>query len=122
MKTYRELIVWQKSMKLVTEIYQVSKSFPLSENFGLTLQIKRCAVSIPSNMAERFGRRSTKDFIRFLRISMESLFELQTQLEIALNLKYIIQERYDDTYKKSREIEIMLATLIRKLTQKTLSH
>jgi four helix bundle protein len=118
MKTYRELIVWQKSMSLVTEIYQILKVFPTSENFGLTSQIKRCSVSIPSNIAEGFGRRGTKEFIRFLRISMGSLFELQTQLEIAFNLKYLKKEIYEQNYKKSREIEIMLASLIRTLTQK----
>jgi len=78
MKTYRELIVWQKYMILVTEIYKVSKLFPSEENFGLTSQIRRSAVSIPSNISEGYGRNSLNDYIRFLNISVGSLYELQT--------------------------------------------
>ena len=118
MKTYKELIVWQKSMQLVTTIYKISKLFPSDENFGLTSQIRRCTVSIPSNIAEGFGRNSTKDFIRFLRITMGSLFEFQTQIEIALNLEYIKKETYQNVYNNSQEIEAMLSGLINKLNQK----
>ena len=89
MKTYRDLIVWQKSMVLVTEVYKISKEFPNDETYGLTSQIRRCAVSIPSNIAEGYGRNSTNDYIHFLRIATGSLYELQTQMEIALNLHYI---------------------------------
>ena len=79
MKTFRDLLVWQKSMSFVTQVYKISKSFPLEENFGLTSQIRRCALSIPSNISEGYGRESLNDYLRFLNIAMASLFELQTQ-------------------------------------------
>ena len=118
MKTYRDLIVWQKSMALVTEIYRVSKSFPNHETYGLITQIRRCAVSIPSNMAEGYGRSSTKDYIRFLKIAAGSLCELQTQIEIALNLQYLDKVNFDKLYEPSREIERMLSSLINKVNTK----
>ncbi len=75
-KTYRELIVWEKSMSLVNQIYKVSKQFPNDENFGLTSQLRRSAVSVPSNIAEGYGRNSLNDYIRFLNISVGSLYEI----------------------------------------------
>lgn len=117
MKTYRELIVWQKSMQLVTEVYQVTKRFPETEIYGLVAQSRRCAVSIPSNIAEGYGRKATADYLRFLQIAMGSLFELQTQMEVALNLQYIEHCQYENIYEKSREIERMLSSLIRKLRE-----
>ena len=89
MKTYRDLLVWQKAMTFVTTIYQKTKSFPKEESYGLTSQVRRSAISIPSNIAEGFGRNSNKEFIRFLQISMGSIFEIQTQLEISVNLEYL---------------------------------
>lgn len=83
--------------------------------FGLTSQIRRSSVSIPSNIAEGAGRESTKDFLRFLYISLGSIFEMQTQLEIAKNITYIKEEEFNNLYEDSREIERMLASLIRKL-------
>lgn len=118
MKTFRDLIVWQKSMSFVTEIYQVTKSFPKEENFGLISQIRRSAVSVPSNISEGFGRQGLADYIRFLNIAIASLFELQTQLEISYNLSYIPKEKFDKLYELSREIERMLSSLIRKLKEK----
>ena len=118
MKTYRELIVWQKSMKMVTETYKVSRLFPSEENFGLISQIRRSAISIPSNISEGFGRKSMKDFSRFLKIAMGSLFEFQTQIEIAYNLKYIEKKVFDNCYKSSREVEALLQGLINSLAKK----
>lgn len=118
MKTYRELIVWQKSMKLVTLIYQVTKNFPENEKFALVSQIQRCAISIPSNIAEGYGRNSLNDYIRFLNISNGSLYELQTQVEIAYNLKYIEKSTFEKVYENSREIERMMSSLVRKLKEK----
>jgi four helix bundle protein len=115
MKTYRDLIIWQKSMDLVTEIYKISKRFPNDEVYGLISQIRRCAISIPSNIAEGYGRNSTNDYIHFLRIAAGSLYELQTQIEISLNLLYIDKTRFDEIYERSREIERMLSSLISKL-------
>lgn len=105
-------------MNFVTEVYKVSKQFPIEENFGLTSQIRRSSISIPSNIAEGFGRQSLGDYIRFLNIAIASLFELQTQLEISLNLTYISKERFDELFELSREIERMLSSLTRKLKEK----
>lgn len=115
MKTFRDLIVWQKAMGLVTLIYQLSKSFPKDELYGLTSQMRRTAVSIPANIAEGYGRRSTQDYLRFLHISMSSNYELQTLLEIACNLKYLSMSSFRDTFEKSRELERMLSSLIMKI-------
>jgi len=76
MKTYRDLLVWQKAMTLVTEVYRKTKTFPREEVYGLTSQVRRSAVSIPSNIAEGYGRNSTSDYIRFLQIASGSLYEL----------------------------------------------
>ena len=118
MKNYRDLVVWQKSMELVSEIYRHTKSFPEDERYGLTLQLKRSSISLPSNMAEGYGRNSTQDYIRFLRIANGSLFELQTQLEIALNLGFLTDESFSLLFESSREIERMLSSLIRKISPK----
>ena len=118
MKNYRDLIVWQKAMRLVTEIYHFTKEFPKNELYGLTSQLRRSSISLPSNMAEGYGRNSTQDYVRFLRIANGSLFELQTQLEIARNLEFLSEEDFSELFELSREIERMLSSLIRKLTPK----
>ena len=116
--TYRDLIVWQKSMTFVTEVYLITKSFPSSENFGLISQIRRSAISIPSNIAEGYGRKSTGDYIRFLQIAVGSLFELQTQIEIAFNLLYIDKIIFDKSLIKTSELDRMLFSLINKIKGK----
>ena len=113
--TYRKLIVWQKSMALVTDIYKEVKTFPSDELYALTSQIKRSATSIPSNIAEGYGRESLKDYLRFLNIALSSLFELQTQIEIAYNLKFLKAENFNKLYKNTREIERMLTSFIKKI-------
>ena len=118
MKTYRDLQIWQKSMTLVTEIYKISKGLPKDEAYRLTSQMRRCAISIPSNMAEGYGRNSTNEYIHFLRIATGSLCELQTQMEISVNLCYLNKDEFDKLYELSREIERMLSSLIRKLSSK----
>jgi four helix bundle protein len=115
MKTYRDLIVWQKAMALVTEIYKVTVSFPRREDYGITSQIRRCAISIPSNIAEGYGRHSRNEYIRFLQIALGSLYELQTQLEIAANLGYLKKEEFDVLYESTREVERMLSSLVKSL-------
>ena len=117
-KTFRDLLVWQKSMALVTEVYRASAEFPTHERYGLSSQIRRCAVSIPSNIAEGFGRHSTTDYIRFLTIANGSLYELQTQVEIALNLGYIENNIYDTLHEQTREIERMMSSLIQSLKRR----
>lgn len=114
-KTYRNLIVLQKSMMLVTEIYGLTNAFPSYELYGLTNQLRRCAVSIPSNIAEGYGRNATGDYKRFLQIAVGSLFELQTQIEIAHNLKYLQEDVFKQLLAKTNELELMMLSLIRKL-------
>lgn len=118
MKSYRDLIVWQKSMRLVTQIYLITKELPKNELYGLTAQIRRSSISLPSNIAEGYGRNSTNDYIRFLQIACGSLYEVQTQLEICRNLEYLSKDIFNEIYEQSREIERMLNSLIGKLKQK----
>lgn len=115
MKTYRELIVWRKSIRFVSKVYFATIDFPAHEQNGLINQLRKSSVSIPSNIAEGFGRQADKEFIRFLHIAMGSLFELQTQLQIALQLRYIRLDRFKLLYKESREIERMLKSLIERV-------
>jgi four helix bundle protein len=116
LKSYKDLIVWQKSIAMVTAVYELVKSFPDTEKFGLTSQIKRCSVSVPSNIAEGYGRATTKYYIQFLRTSRGSLFELETQLLIGKNLKYINDSEQIDN--AITEISKMLNSLIKKLEAK----
>lgn len=102
-------------MLLVTQTYNATKLFPKEEIFGLTSQIRRCAVSIPSNIAEGYGRNSDVELKRFLSISLGSLFELQTQIEIAYNIRYLDQISFQNLYNNTRELEIMLASFINKI-------
>ncbi|SFF03474.1 four helix bundle protein [Sunxiuqinia elliptica] len=118
MKTYRDLIVWQKSMSLVLSIYRETKTFPKEEVFGIISQIQRSAVSIPSNIAEGYGRNHLGDYIRFLQIASGSLYEFQTQLELSYKLNYIDEEKYTEINSLSIEIEKMLSSLISKLKLK----
>ena len=115
MKTYRDLLVWQKAITFVTKTYKATKMFPKEELYGLISQMKRSAISIPSNIAEGYGRKSRNDYLRFLQIAMGSLFEIQTQLEIARNLGFVPEDSFNELYENSREIERMLSSLIRKL-------
>ena len=114
--SYKELVVWQKSMVLVKEIYLISESFPDGERYGLISQMRRSVISIPSNIAEGWGRLSTKNYIHFLRISRGSLFELETQILIALELNYINDSEIIQNL--ITEISKMLNSLIRKLGEK----
>lgn len=94
MKTFRDLFIWQKAMNLVTNTYQITEKFPKEELFGLTSQIRRSAISIPSNIVEGFGRDSNKEFSRFINIAISSLFEFQTQIEIAKNINYLNENEF----------------------------
>ena len=117
MKSYRDLIVWQKSMNWVTFVYSVTSKIPESEKFGLISQIRRSSVAIPSNIAEGYGRNYKKNYSRFLQIARGSLFECQTQIEIAINLNYISKEDCKEINELSIEIEKMLSSLINKLSE-----
>lgn len=111
-KTHRDLQIWQKSMALVTKVYKEVENFPDFEKFGLTSQIRRSSVSIPANIAEGFGRRSKKEFRRFLNISMGSLFEIQTEMEVSYNLHYLDKDTFEMLYEDTREIERMMSSFI----------
>ena len=113
--TYRDLVVWQKAMLLVTTTYLLTKDFHKEETYNLISQIRRSSISIPSNIAEGYGRNYSNDYIRFLQIANGSLYEFQTQLEVCLNLEYISREDFIKIFEQSREIERMLGSLIRKL-------
>ena len=89
MKSYKDLELWQVSMNFVTEVYKLTKDFPKEELYGLTSQIRRCVISIPSNIAEGASRKGTKEFIQFLWIANGSLSEFETQIEIAQKLGYL---------------------------------
>ncbi|EJL67023.1 four helix bundle protein [Flavobacterium sp. CF136] len=115
MSDFRKLLIWQKSMALITKIYFSTNNFPKEEIFGLTSQIRRSSISIPSNITEGSGRESDKDFLRFLNISTGSLFEMQTQLEIAKNITYLNQEEFNNLYEDNREVERMLVAFIKKI-------
>jgi four helix bundle protein len=91
-KTYTHLDVWKEARALVTSIYSISKSFPKDEQFGLTHQLRRCAVSIPSNIAEGCGRNHKKDSIQFFFVARGSLYELETQLYLSCDLDYLSEE------------------------------
>ncbi|HOM41738.1 MAG TPA: four helix bundle protein, partial [Bacteroidales bacterium] len=95
MKTHRNLEVWNKSVELVTEIYKVTESFPKSELYGLTNQIRRSAVSIPSNIAEGAARASSKELLQFLSVALGSVAELETQLIVSGNLNFIDKNHLD---------------------------
>ena len=108
---YRELIVWQKAMDLVEQVYQATKVFPREEIYGLTSQVRRAAVSIPSNIAEGQARKSTAEFSNFLSIAQGSKAEVETQILIAVRLQYLTQEQSAPMLSLLEEISKMLATL-----------
>lgn len=114
-KNYRDLLVWQKSMLLVTEVYKLVENLPSDEKFGLQSQIKRSAVSIPSNIAEGHGRWYKKEFLHHLSISYGSLAELETQLLITVELRFIKHNEVQSVLEKTTEIGKMINGLRKKL-------
>jgi four helix bundle protein len=116
-KNYQELIVWQKAMDLVEDVYKSSKDFPREEIYALTSQIRRAAVSIPSNIAEGQGRRTTLDFLRHLSIAYGSLREVETQILIARRLGYVAQTRVDDVMDLAGEVGRLLNGLMNSLAK-----
>ena len=114
MRNHKDLIVWQKSMALVKELYQISHSFPKEEIYGITSQMRRAAVSIPSNIAEGYGRGHEKELIQFLYIALGSASELETQLIICKEIAYLTEEEFDRLNSLNIEIVKMLPSLINK--------
>ena len=114
-KSYKELIVWQKTMNVAEDVYKLTKNFPNEEKFGLTSQIKRAVISVPSNIAEGQARNSTKEFKQFLYIAKASNAEVETQLELAYRLKFLDKENFDLIIGKCVKISKMLQSLVSKL-------
>lgn len=111
MNNFRDLDVWEKSVNLATIVYEVTESYPKSEKYGLCSQLRRCAVSISSNIAEGAGRRTKKDFSRFLDIATGSCYELETQLTISQNVDYLDDKSYQSITDKLVEIQKMIYAL-----------
>ena len=112
---YRDLIVWQKAMELVEEIYRVTASWPREETFGLTNQVRRAAVSVPANIAEGQGRTGAKEFLHHLSIANGSLCEAETHLFIGCQLSYVDQQALDPLLSMSGDVGRLLHGLIRSL-------
>ncbi|MCI0350366.1 MAG: four helix bundle protein [Acidobacteriales bacterium] len=114
---FKDLIVWQKAILLVTDIYKVTRSFPKDEIYGLTNQLRRAAVSVPSNIAEGQGRLSEKEFQQFLAIARGSLMEVETQIHIARNLGYLSEAHLDGLMEKEAEVGRLLNGLMNSLAK-----
>ena len=115
------MVVWQKGIDLVELVYKVTQKFPEDEKFNLVSQIRRSAVSIPSNIAEGHGRKSNGEFSHFLKISFGSSSELETQSLIAYRLKMVTKKEYDDISELLTYVRKMLNSLITKTTTKKLT-
>jgi four helix bundle protein len=124
MKTrrFRELLVWQNAMSLAREIYAITNDFPRNEIFGLTGQLRRAAISIPSNIAEGHGRLSDKSFALFLGQARGSLFEVETQLELACSLGYFPADKLPAFLEQCEKITRMLNALLKTLRQESEHH
>ena len=114
-KDFKDLIVWQKAMRLAREVYTIARQLPIEEKFALADQIRRSAVSIPSNIAEGQSRGTSKDFIHFLHIARGSNAELMTQYLICVNLKYFTMEELQNAIDLCDEVERLLCGLIKRL-------
>ncbi len=121
LKNYKDLKVWKKSYELCLEIYRITAKFPKEEIYGLTSQLRRSVVSIPSNIAEGYGRKTTRDYIRMLYISYGSVCELETQILLAGDLDLIEKGELGSLIKDIEEIERMLKALIKSLENKHLN-
>lgn len=112
MGTFKDLLAWQKSLTLAKKVYQVTGNFPTEERFGLVNQMRRCAVSIPSNIAEGYGRGSDKELLRFLYVALGSSNELETQLILSLELSFMIEEDSRMLQGLNTEVNKMILSLI----------
>jgi len=117
-KSYRELIAWQKAMDLAVQVYELTKTFPREEIYGLTSQLRRAAVSVPSNIAEGQGRRTTKEFQRFLGYAYGSLQEIETQIMLAARLGYVRDEQESQLLEQWAEVGKLINGLSNALRRK----
>ncbi len=118
LRNYKELKVWQKAYQLCLEVYKITKGFPGEERYGLTSQIRRAAVSVPSNIAEGYGRRTTPDYLRSLYFAYGSNCELDTQISLSGDLGYMKAQEKETLQNGIWEVERMLKALIKSLENK----
>ncbi|MDT5123112.1 MAG: hypothetical protein QOC96_2594 [Acidobacteriota bacterium] len=118
LKSYGELIAWQKAMDLVQSVYEAVRAFPKEEIYGLTSQLKRAAVSVPSNIAEGQGRKSTREFLHHLSIAYGSLMEVETQILIAVRLDYLSQQDAERIIERTSEVGRLINGLSNALANK----
>ena len=118
LKNYKDLLVWQKAYQLCLAVYRATKGYPHEERYGLTSQIRRAAVSVPSNIAEGYGRKTTLEYIRFLYIAYGSNCELETQLLLSGDLGYIEAVTLAALQDETGEVERMLKALMKSLESK----
>ena len=118
-RSYEDLEAWQYGMLACECVYRTTAAFPRDERFGLISQLRRAAVAVPSNIAEGWGRGSTQDYLRFLRVARGSLYELETQLELARRLGYIDDQKRDEAVAAVRRCGRILAGLIKSIEVKT---
>ena len=117
-KSYKDLEVWRKAMDLVRNIYKITKTYPDDEKFGLSIQMRKAAISIPSNIAEGHARLSTAEFMRFISITLGSVAELETQIIISFDLDYINQECRNQLVTQTDIIGKMLRGLYKSLDKR----
>lgn len=116
--SFEQLDVWKRAMDLVTEVYRATKGFPKEETYGLMAQVRRAVVSVPSNIAEGQGRRSTKEFLNHLSYARGSLMEVRTQLEVAARLDYLPEGTHGELKHLAENVAKLLNGLIRSLQAK----
>jgi four helix bundle protein len=116
-KSYKDLEVWKKGVLLSIEVYKITSGFPASELYALTNQMRRASASIPANIAEGYGRESTKNYVQFLKTSRGSLYELDTFLTIAIGLKFLSKEAKENLSLRIEAISKMINSLIRTLSK-----
>ena len=114
-RPHKKLVTWQKAVELVTEIYKMTEGFPRKEEFGIIAQMRRAAISVPSNIAEGLTRKTKKDKLHFLNIAQASLSEIDTQIEISLRLGFINQQVFENIEIKVIEVEKLLGGLARSI-------
>jgi four helix bundle protein len=119
LQSYRDLIAWQRAIDLAEAVYRKSDDFPKQETYGLTAQLRRAVISVPSNIAEGQGRRSTKDFLNFLGIACGSLCEIETQITVATRLTYLTKSDAEELFQLTAEVGRLINGLTRSLDPPT---
>ena len=115
-RSYKDLLIWRKGMDISAMVYKLTNDFSADERFGLISQLRRATVSVPSNIAEGYGRGSTKSYIQFIKISRGSLYEVETQLLLAYELGFIKDEKtYNDVLIQITELSKMISSFLKKI-------